>query len=165
MNNPFLDSDKVNAIMDRHLMGEKTRKSIIGEIWCVPGETSPTIVKVNPIVLQKLGYTSRQLRGMHITDLMTRDETIKIHIDKYFDKAFSEGKNIIMRHHGQGFELKSINGEAHHVAIAAIFAEEDPTIYGNRMISKEVQKGDIFCCLTIIFIEDFKGVLEESREE
>ncbi len=164
MSNPFLDNEKTNAIIDRHLMGEKTKKDVIGEMWLVPNkEGSPIIVKINPIILSKLGYTSLELEGLPVTDLMTRDETIKVHLEKYFDKAFEEGRNIVMRHHGQGFEIKARDGSPHHVAIAAVFPKEEPTLYGKRMIPKEIERPFVFCCLRIIFLDDFEGVLKETR--
>jgi len=159
MENPFLDSTKTNTLMDRHLMGEKTAKDPIGEIWCVPSDdgTSPIIVKVNNIVCEKLGYTAYEMQnsGMLLTSLMTRSETIKIHLDKYFKEAFKSAEKIVMRSHGQGFQLKKKDGGIEDVWLAIVFPKENPALLGKRMIPRQSEKPFVYGCLRVIFKSDF----------
>ncbi len=158
----FMDKTKVNAILDRQLMGEKTRKDLIGEIWTVlPDDGSPDIVKVNSIICKKTGFTALELEGMKAVDLMVREETVKIHMNKYFKEAFKAGKDMVMRSHGQGFQLKKKDGSYVDVELGVVFVREDPALEGERMIPRSQRENFIFGVLRIIFKDDFGKIIED----
>jgi len=159
----FLDNTKANSLMDRHLMGEKTAKDPVGEIWCIPQPDgkSPVIVKVNNIICEKLGYTAYEMQGMEVIELMVREETIKVHFDKYFVEAFKSAKTIVMRSHGQGFQLKKKDESYEDVWLAIVFPKENPALEGKRMISREAKKPFIYGCLKVIFKSDFGKEIDD----